>query len=137
MAASLTCLQNILKRHFLVDMVHAVGIVPEYSEIRGCRLHGRQAVHHPVVVAHALRIGVKGNTPDSFDGRILPYHGFHHLHIRSVLQKGYGNHLDSQLPANLEMPVVSRNRTEKFYRATLISIEAPWLFSLCSEKTVE
>ena len=137
MAAGLTCIQDIFEGHFLINMVHTVGIVPEYPEIRGSRLHRRQAVHHPVAVAYPLRIGMKGNAPDSLDGSILPYHGFHHLHVRSVLQKRDRNHLDSQLLANLEMPVVPRDRTKEFHRTALICIEAPWLFSLCSEKTVE
>ena len=60
-------LQDIHKLHFLVDVVDAIGVIPEDAEIVGSGFHRSQLFYHLVAVADSFRIGMKRHAPDAFD----------------------------------------------------------------------
>ena len=79
-----TGFQDIHKFHLLVDVVDAIGIVPEDAEVVGSGFHRCQLIYHLVAVADAFRIGMKRHTPDAFDQGILLCKRRNHLHVRPL-----------------------------------------------------
>ena len=96
-------------------MVNAVCIVPEDTEIFGCRLQRCKTADGFVRISVALRVGIFRHTPDTFDGIILCHQFFYQIHIRSFRSHRNIDHLDSEILGDREMAVISRYRTQEFH----------------------
>ena len=98
----------------LVNVMHAVGVVPEDAEIGSGGLHGCQTVHRLVGVAHALRIGVQRDAPDALHGVVGTGELLDHVHIGARRHHRDRDHFDAEVLADREMAVVAGARTEEF-----------------------
>ena len=95
--------------------MHTVGIVPKYFEVFRGSLHGSQSVYCFIAVTDALRIGILGNAPDTFDGRITSHKLFHHIHIRAFFGHRNRDHFDAQSLADSKMTVIAGTWAEKLH----------------------
>ena len=99
----------------IVEMMHAIGIIPENAEIGGGGLQPGEAAHRFIIVGNALGIGIFGHAPDALDGIILADQLFNQIHIRSVFFHRNADHLNAEMLANGEMTVVAGDRAEKLH----------------------
>ena len=99
----------------IIEMVHAVGIVPEDTEIICGRLQTGEPAYGLIRIGDALRVGVLRYAPDTLDSRIGTDKVFHHVHIRTGRGHRNRNHLDSEVFRNLEVTVITGNRAEELH----------------------
>ena len=107
--------QLILLGRVVEQMVHAVRVVPEDAEVVGGALHGGQAAHRLVGIRRAAGVRVLRHAPDALDGVVGGDEVLHFFHIGAVLAKGDGNHLDAEIFANREVPVIAGDGAEPFH----------------------
>ena len=109
----------------VIKFVDRVCVVPEYPEVGRRGLHGRQLVHYFVGIRDALGVGELRNTPDAFHRRIGAGYVVYLIHVRAVCVHFDRHHLYAHRPADGEVSVVSRGRTDEFYPA----LAGPWFVS--------
>ena len=102
-----------------VKMMDTISIIPENTEIRGCRFQSRKAADCLSGIGDAGGISIHGYTPDTFDGRICADKSLHHIHVRSFLCHGNRDHLNTKGLCNGKMTVISRYRTKEFHLVQL------------------
>ncbi len=89
----------------------AVRIIPKNAEVLSLGLQVCKPLYDFVRVGDACGIGILGYAPNALYGIIVVDVFFHQIHIRSVFVHRYIDHLDAKRLCNLEMSVISRNRT--------------------------
>ena len=104
--------QLVLVGRVIVEMVHAVGVVPENAEVVGRALHGGQAAHHVVGVGHAAGVRVLRHAPDALHGGVAGHEALHLVHVGAVRRHGHGDHLDAEGLGDAEVAVVARSGAE-------------------------
>ena len=121
LVTGLLCLlqQVCLYRRIVYQVVYAVGVVPENTEILCLRLQGSKALYNLVAVYHAARIGVHGHAPDRLDGVVFSHQLFYHVHVRAVLLHGDVHQLHAQKFADGKVAVIARHRTEHLHLVIL------------------
>ena len=92
----------------LVEVMHAIGVVPEDTEIFRGALHRRQAAYRFVGIHGSRGIGVLRHAPDAFHRRVGCRDALHLIHIGPGFRHLHGDHLDAQLFADGEMTIVAR-----------------------------
>ena len=110
LVACLFNIQQLILALGAVQMMHAVGVVPENAEVIGGGRHGGQAAYNLVGVGYTAGVGVLGNAPHALDSGIAGYQGFYHIHVGAVFQQRHVDHVNAELFADGEVAVVARNR---------------------------
>ena len=123
MTCLLAFLQHVEHGNVFVDVVDAVGVVPEDAEVLCCGLHGCQGFNSFVRIAAAQGIRVLGHAPDAFHGLVL-YEFADLIHVRTPLRERHRDHLDAQGLADRKMSVITGNGAEEFD----LIVPAPGLF---------
>lgn len=101
--------QLVLFGHVVVEVMHAIGVVPEDTEVLGGAGHRGQATHDLVGIGDAVRVGVFRHAPDALHGRVVAHKALHLVHVRSLLGHGHGDHLDAEGLGHAEVAIVSGN----------------------------
>ena len=117
----------------VVEMMYAIGVVPEDAEIGRSAGHGCEACDGIVRVCDASRVGVLGDAPYSLDSIVFADEGFYFVHVRSVFVHADGNHLDAEKLGDGEVAVVSGNRAEPRY---VLELAPGLLAEIAVQKTV-
>ena len=99
--------QLVLLLGCIVEVMNAVGVVPENAEIFGCARHGRQAAHHLIGIRHAAGVAVLRHAPDALHRRIVGNKALHLVHVGPVGGYGNGDHGDAERLGHAEMPIVA------------------------------
>ena len=102
----------ILLLRFVIQVMDAVGIVPEQPEIGGGRFHAGQCTDDIIGVRDAGGVAVHRDTDHAFDGGILDGRE-NRFHIRTVIEGLHRNHFYAELIQGMEMPVIARHRTDE------------------------
>ena len=97
----------------VIQVMHAVGVVPEDAEIGGGRLHRGEATDRLVGVGVARGVGVLGDAPDALDTLIGRDEALDLVHVRTVLDHTHGNVLDAQILGDAEVAIVAGRGTEE------------------------
>ena len=97
-----------------VQVMDAIGVVPEDAEIVSSAGHGRQATNDFLGIGDAPGVGVLGDAPDALHGLVLGDDSLDLIHIRAVFVHLHGNHLDAERLRDAEVTVVTRNRADPF-----------------------
>jgi hypothetical protein len=100
--------------------VYGVGVVPHHQEV-GCGalaqpgnpLHGCVAVHAAGGVREAR------HAPHPAYAGILRDQSLREVHVGPILQQGYVDHLDTEVLADCEVPVVTRYRAEELHAVVI------------------
>ena len=111
--------QVCLYRRIVDQMVYAVCVVPEDTEVLCLRLQGCKTLYHCIAVYHAARIGVHGYAPDRLNGIVFCHQLFNDVHIRTVFLHGNVHQFHAQKFADSEVAVIARHRTEHLYLVIL------------------
>ena len=99
----------------VIEVMHAVGIVPVNPEILCRGLQPRESPDRLVAVAVALGVGILRHTPDPLDALILSDQSLDKSHIRAARRHRDRNHLDSEVLRDAEVPVIARDRAEPLH----------------------
>ena len=99
----------------VIEVMHAVRVVPEDPEILGRGAQSRESAHGLVGVGIALRVGVLRNTPDAFDRLVFGDKLFHKIHVRACLRHRHRDVLDPEVLRDREVPVIARRRAEELH----------------------
>ena len=97
----------------VVQVVHAVGVVPEDAEIGRGRGHLDQAAYGVLAKGDARGVGVLGHAPDTLDGIVGGNEALDLVHVGAVLGHGDGNVLDAQVGGDAKVAVVAGNRAQE------------------------
>ena len=95
------------------EVMHAVGVVPIETEVRGCGLHRRQPLGDRIGIDRSRGIAVLGNAPHALDGCVLRHQAFDFIHVRTIFAECDRNHADAVALADGEVPVVAGNGTQE------------------------
>ena len=93
--------------------MYGIGVIPENTEVFCCGLKSSKTLYGFIRVGISLWIGVFGNTPDTFNRRILRYQTLYHIHVRSFSGHGYRNHLNPEMLGNRKMSVITGCRAKE------------------------
>ena len=99
----------------LIQVMHAIGIVPEDPEIGSRGLEPCESPDCLIRVRIACGITVFGHAPDSLDGLVLVDQFLYHVHVRAFRCQRDRDHLYAEIFRDREMSVISGNRAEKFH----------------------
>ena len=97
----------------VVQVVHAVGVVPEDAEIGRGRGHLDQAAHGVLAKGDTRGVGILGHAPDALDGIVGGNEALDLVHIGAVVGHRDGNVLDTQVSGNSKVAIVTGNRTQE------------------------
>ena len=97
----------------IVQMMNAVGIVPEDTEVRRSRLEFREAADRLIRVGIAGRVAVLGHAPDSLDRLVLAHQLLDHVHIGAAGIRGNRDHLYAKILCDRKVPVIAGNRAKE------------------------
>ena len=103
----------------VIKVMHGIGIVPVYTEVRSCRLEPCKTPYGLIIIGISRRVGILGYAPYSLYAVIRAYELLHHVHVRSRLQHGHFYHLYAKILRDLEVSVISGNYTEELHRRQL------------------
>ena len=103
----------------VVQVVHAVGVVPEDAEIRRRGLQPGEAAHRLVAVGIALGVGILGHAPDALDGLVLGHQLLHQVHLGAGGRHGHGDHLDAEILGDGEVAVVAGHGAQELHLVQL------------------
>ena len=98
----------------VVQVVHAVGVVPEDAEIGRGRGHLDQATHGVLAKGDARGVGILGHAPDALDGVVGGNQALDLVHVGAVVGHRDGNVLDAQVGGDAKVTVVAGNRAQEF-----------------------
>src|ERR1700691_213847 len=98
---------------FICQMMDSVGVVPVEPEVWSCGLDYREALDDRIRIDSARWIAVFGNAPHRLDGRILCHETFDLIHVGAIFFELDGDHPDTVVGADFEMPVIAGDRTQK------------------------
>ena len=99
----------------VIEVVHAVGVIPEDPEVRRGRFQPGEAADRLVRIGNALGIGVFRNAPDALDRCVFTDQFFHDVHIGTGGSHRDGNHLDAEILGDREMAVIAGHWAEEFH----------------------
>ena len=97
----------------VVQVVHAVGVVPEDAEIGRGRGHLDQAAHSVLAKGDARGVGILGHAPDTFDGVVGGNQALDLVHVGAVVGHRDGDILDTQVGSDAKVAVVAGNRAQE------------------------
>ena len=97
----------------VVQVVHAVGIVPEDAEIGRGRGHLDQATHGVLAKGDARGVGILGHAPDALDGVVGGNQALDLVHVGAVVGHRDGDILDTQVGGDAKVAVVAGNRAQE------------------------
>ena len=97
-----------------VQVMDAIGVVPEDAEIVSSAGHGRQATNDFLGIGDAPGVGVLGDAPDALHSLALGDDSLDLIHIRAVFVHLHGNHLDAERFRDAEVAVVTWNGANPF-----------------------
>ena len=97
----------------IVQVVHAVGVVPEDAEIGRGRGHLDQAAHSVLAKGDTRGVGILGHAPDALDGIVGGNEALDLVHIGAVVGHRDGDVLDTQVSGNSKVAIVTGNRTQE------------------------
>ena len=97
----------------VVQVVHAVGVVPEDAEIGRGRGHLDQATHGVLAKGDARGVGILGHAPDALDGIVGGDEALDFVHVGAVVGHRDGDVLDTQIGGDAKVAVVAGNRAQK------------------------
>ena len=97
----------------VVQVVHAVGIVPEDAEIGRGRGHLDQATHGVLAKGDARGVGILGHAPDALDGVVDGNQALDLVHVGAVVGHRDGDILDTQVGGDAKVAVVAGNRAQE------------------------
>ena len=106
----------------VIQVMDAIRIIPENTEIRSSRFQSCKAAYCFVRIGIPLWIGILRYTPDTLNRSIISYQLFYHIHIRTFRSHRNIDHLNAEILGNTKVTVISRNRAKEFYLIQL----APW-----------
>ena len=109
----------------VIQVMDAVCIIPENTEIRCSRFQSCKTAYCFIRVGISLWVGILRNAPDTFDGRISGNQFLYHIHIRTFWSHRNIDHLNAKILGNSKVAVIARNRAEEFDLILL----APWSIS--------
>ena len=92
-----------------VQVMDAVGVVPEDAEIVSSAGHGRQTTNDILGIGDAAGVGVLRNAPDTLHGIVLGDDSLDLIHVGAAFVHLHGNHLDAERFRDAEVTVVTRN----------------------------
>ena len=95
-----------------IEVVDAVGVVPEDAEILRGGLHAGEAAHGLVGKGQAAGIAVHGHADDALH-RGITRETLDHIHVRAAIHKRHGDALDAEHGKHVEVPVVARHGAEE------------------------
>ena len=97
----------------VVQVVHAVGVVPEDTEIgRGCG-HLDQAAHGILAKGDARGVGILGHAPDTLDGIVGGNEALDLVHVGAVVSHRDGDVLDAQVGGDTKVAIVAGNGAQE------------------------
>ena len=99
----------------VVQMMYAVSIVPEDTEVRCGRFQPREPTYSLIAVGDAGRVRVFRHTPDAFDGFVFGNEFFHNVHIRAGLCHRHRDHFDPKVFRDGKVAIVAGHRAEEFH----------------------
>ena len=97
----------------VVQVVHAVGVVPEDAEIGRGRGHLDQATHGVLAKGDARGVGILGHAPDALDGIVGGDEALDLVHVGAVVGHRDGDVLDTQIGGDAKVAVVAGNRAQE------------------------
>ena len=95
-----------------LQVVHAVGVVPEDAEIGRGRGHLGQATHGVLAKGDARGVGIR-HAPDALDGIVGGNEALDFVHIGAVVGHRDGNVLDAQVGGDAKVAIVAGNRAQE------------------------
>ena len=93
--------------------MHAVGVVPEDTEIGRGRGHLDQATHGVLAKGDARGVGILGHAPDTLDGVVGGNQALDLVHVGAGLGHRDGNVLDTQVGGDAKVAVVAGNGAQE------------------------
>ena len=97
----------------VVQVVHAVGVVPEDAEIGCGRGHLNQAAHSVLAKGDTRGVGILGHAPDALDGIVGGDEALDLVHVGAVVGHRDGDVLDTQIGGDAKVAVVAGNRAQE------------------------
>ena len=97
----------------VVQVVHAVGVVPEDAEIGRGRGHLDQATHGVLAKGDARGVGILGHAPDTLDGIVGGNEALDLVHVGAIIGHRDGDILDTQVGGDAKVTVVAGNRAQE------------------------
>ena len=97
----------------VVQVVHAVGVVPEDAEIGRGRGHLDQAAHGVLAKGDARGVGILGHAPDALDGVVGGNQALDLVHVGTVVSHRDRDVLDAQVGGDAKMTIVAGNGTQE------------------------
>ena len=98
----------------VVQVVHAVGVVPEDAEIERGRGHLDQTAHSVLAKGDARGVGILGHAPDTLNGVVSGNEALDLVHVGAVVGHRNGDVLDAQVGGDAKVTVVAGNRAQEF-----------------------
>ena len=97
----------------VVQVVHAVGVVPEDAEIGRGRGHLDQATHGVLAKCDARGVGILGHAPDALDGVVGGNQALNLGHVGAVVGHRDGDVLDAQVGGDAKVAIVAGNGAQE------------------------
>ena len=97
----------------VVQVVHAVGVVPEDAEIGRGRGHLDQAAHGVLAKGDARGVGILGHAPDTLDGIVGGNEALDLVHVGAVVGHRDGDVLDAQVGGDAKVAIVAGNGAQE------------------------
>ena len=97
----------------VVQVVHAVGVVPEDAEIGRGRGHLDQAAHSVLAKGNARGVGILGHAPDTLDGIVGGNEALDLVHVGAVVGHRDGDVLDAQVGGDAKVAIVAGNGAQE------------------------
>ena len=98
----------------LVQVMHAIGIVPHNAEVLCRRAKRRNTAHHCIGKSDAGGVGVLGHTEHTLHAGIL-YQFFNGVHIRSVGVHRHIHHLQPKILAHGKVAIIAGHRAQDLH----------------------
>ena len=97
----------------VVQVVHAVSVVPKDAEIGRGRGHLDQAAHSVLAKGDARGVGILGHAPDALDGIVGGNQALNLVHVGAVVGHRDGDVLDAQVGGDAKVAIVAGNGAQE------------------------
>ena len=99
----------------VVEMMHAIRVVPENAEVARGAGHFRKAMNRFVGIRDAGGVGVLRHAPYALDGIVFGDKSLDFVHVGTVFVHRDGNHFDAVAFGNAEVAIVAGHGAEPLY----------------------
>ena len=97
----------------VVQVVHAVSVVPKDAEIGRGRGHLDQAAHSVLAKGDARGVRILGHAPDALDGIVGGNQALNLVHVGAIVGHRDGDVLDAQVGGDAKVAIVAGNGAQE------------------------